>query len=49
MTNMEGIFDQAAELNLDPGQWMSSEVTNMEGMLLEAAEFNQDIGTWDTS
>jgi len=49
VTDMSGLFTQAASFNVDIGHWDTSNVTDMNDMFRAATSFNQDIGNWDTS
>jgi surface protein len=47
VVNMSHAFYNC-DLNLDIGDWDTSQVTNMESMFWAARNFNQPIGRWDT-
>jgi surface protein len=49
VTDMSGLFTQAASFNEDIGHWDTSNVTDMNDMFRAATSFNQDIGNWTTS
>ncbi|MCY3411533.1 MAG: DUF285 domain-containing protein [Candidatus Heimdallarchaeota archaeon] len=49
VTNMEGMFEQAQNFNMDLSSWDVSSVTNMDKMFSEAQIFNFDISSWDVS
>ena len=49
ITDMTGMFENAAAFNQNIGNWDTSSVTVMAGVFLGAAAFNQDIGNWNTS
>jgi surface protein len=49
VTNMTGMFYEAAAFNQNTGNWNTANVTDMYAMFELAAAFNQDIGHWNTS
>ena len=48
VTNMLGMFANAASFNGNIGGWNTASVTKMRWMFLGAESFNQDIGGWNT-
>jgi surface protein len=49
VTNMERVFHDRRDFNLDIGQWNVGRVTDMGSMFYGASEFNQDLGQWNVS
>ena len=49
VTNMSGIFEEAAAFNQDIGSWDVSMVTNMSYMFNSATAFNQNLSGWCVS
>ena len=49
LTNLSGMFNDAANFNQDISMWDTSNVTNMQHMFMGATNFNQPIGNWNTS
>ena len=49
VTDMTGMFMNAAAFNQPIGEWDVSSVTNMYRMFRDAAAFDQPIGGWDVS
>ncbi|WP_052501723.1 BspA family leucine-rich repeat surface protein, partial [Thiomicrospira microaerophila] len=49
ITNMNSLFFNAIDFNLDIGYWDTSNVTDMGRMFGLASAFNQDIGKWNVS
>ena len=49
VTDMNGLFFDASNFDLDISRWNTSKVTNMRNMFYNATDFNQDIGRWTTS
>merc|ERR1719379_2814361 len=45
VTDMEGLFTDMAQFNVDISSWNTAKVTNMKGMFAGASAFNKDIGT----
>ena len=49
VTDMRGMFYNAASFNGDLSAWDVSSVTDMRGMFMGAASFNADLSAWDVS
>ena len=49
VTDMGGMFFDAASFNGDVSGWDVSGVTGMNGMFFDAASFNGDVSGWDVS
>lgn len=49
VTNMDGLFREAASFNSDISSWNVSNVTNMGAMFEDASSFNGDLSEWDVS
>jgi surface protein len=49
VTNMSGMFQQAATFNSNISSWNTASVTNMSNMFNSASAFNQNIGSWNTA
>ena len=49
VTDMSGMFDEAAAFNQDIGNWNVSGVTDMSRMFSSVTVFNQDISGWNVS
>lgn len=49
ITNMQSMFQAAANFNDDISSWDVSNVTNMFAMFDSASDFNQNIDSWDVS
>lgn len=49
VTDMEGVFYKASNLNSNLGHWDVSRVLNMRAAFAYASRFNGDISSWDVS